>query len=222
MMAASEVLYTADRHTDAFDQRRLVVDVVCAGDSITGWNNFGPVAYWPYPAYPQFLQEMCQPFGLRLANGGIAGEVSPNGIGQVQDYLELFPAARYFIIGYGTNDLGTWPDTERTSKRLIENLGQMVQAVTDRGERPVLFNVPHANESMFPPRIVEELHAKRDYHNARLKEYCDRSGVPLADICSRLRGEHFADELHPNGAGATIIAEEVFAVLQAVLPREEE
>ena len=69
---------------------------------------------------------------------------------------------------------------------------------------------------MFPPRIVEELHAKRDYHNARLKEYCDRGGVPLADICSRLRAEHFADELHPNGAGAKLIAEAVFVVLRTI------
>ena len=216
MTAAPDVLSVADRHSEAFDRQRLAVDVVCAGDSLTGWNNFGPAAYWPYPIYPQFLQEMCQPLGLRLANGGIAGEISQNGIGQVQDYLELFPNARYFIIGYGTNDLGTWPDTVRTSKRIIENLGQMVQAVTDRGKRPVLFNVPYANEAMFPPRIVEELHAKRDYHNARLKEYCVGASIPLADICSRLRDEHFADELHPNGAGAKIIAEEVFVVLRRV------
>jgi hypothetical protein len=94
---APDVLCVADRHTEAFDQQRLAVDVVCAGDSITGWNNFGPAAYWPYPIYPQFLQEMCQPLGLRLANGGIAGEISPNGIGHVQDYLGLFPAARCFI-----------------------------------------------------------------------------------------------------------------------------
>ncbi len=61
----------------------------------------------------------------------------------------------------------------------------------------------------------------RDYHNARLKDFCERARIPLADICSRLRDEHFADELHPNGAGAKIIAEEVFVVLQALLPRED-
>ena len=93
--------------------------------------------------------------------------------------------------------------------------------MADRGKKPFLFNVPYANEAMFPPRIVEELHAKRDYHNARLNEYCIGASIPLADIFSRLKDEHFADELHPNGAGAKIIAEEVFAVLQAVLPREE-
>jgi lysophospholipase L1-like esterase len=33
------------------------------------------------------------------------------------------------------------------------------------------------------------------------------------DVCSRLREEHFADELHPNEEGARIIAEEVYRVL---------
>jgi lysophospholipase L1-like esterase len=49
-----------------------------------------------------------------------------------------------------------------------------------------------------------------------LKMYCDQHGIPLADICSHLRGEHLGDELHPNEAGARIIAEEVFKVLAAV------
>ena len=56
----------------------------------------------------------------------------------------------------------------------------------------------------------------RDYHNARLAEYCDRQGIPLADICAHLCDEDFAGELHPNAVGAKIIAEEVFKVLKVV------
>ena len=70
---------------------------------------------WPYRTYPEFLQRFCDPLGLTIANGGIAGEVSPNGVGQVRDYLDLFPNARYFVVGYGTNDLGMWPQVEWTS-----------------------------------------------------------------------------------------------------------
>jgi lysophospholipase L1-like esterase len=210
------ILYLADRDTPAFEQERATIDVVCAGDSITGWNNFGPADSWPYPTYPRFLQDHCQELNLAVADCGIAGEISQNGIEQVREYLDLFPDARYFIIGYGTNDLGMWPDTERTSQRIIENLSQMVDAVWGKGKQPILFNVPYANEAMFSPRIADDLHTKRDYHNARLKTYCDQHRIPLADICSYLRDEHFADELHPNEAGARIIAEEVFKVLAAV------
>ena len=153
------------------------------------------------------------PLDLMVANGGIAGEISDNGPQQVRDYLDLFPNARYFVFGMGTNDLGTWPDTESTSRRVIGNLDRMAQMVLDRGKQPILFNVPHANEAMFPPRFAKEIHGKRDYHNPRLKAFCREREIPLADICSLLRDEHFGDELHPNDRGAKIIAEAVFQVL---------
>ena len=100
------VVYVVHRETPAFERDRLTVDVVCAGDSLTGWNNFGSVHYWPYPTYPQFLHESCLPLNLQVANGGIAGEISDNGPQQVRDYLDLFPNARFFIIGMGTNEHG--------------------------------------------------------------------------------------------------------------------
>ena len=208
-----DVLYVVERETDAFESARTTVDIVCAGDSLTGWNNYGPVSSWPYRTYPAFLQEFCAPLGLRVANGGVAGEISDNGPQQVRDYLDLFSNARFFIIGMGTNDLGTWPDTEFTSRRIIGNLGRMAQMVRDRGKQPILFNVPHVNERMFPPRIAREVHGKRDCHNPRLKSFCEEHGIPLADICGLLRDEHFGDELHPSDQGAKIIAEAVFQVL---------
>ncbi len=61
-----------------------------------------------------------------------------------------------------------------------------------------------------------ETHEKREYHNARLREFCDRNVIPLADIHSHLRDDHFGDELHPNEAGARIIAQRVFEVLRRV------
>ena len=149
------VLYLADRGSPAFEAGRTTADVVCAGDSITGWNNFGVVRDWPFRTYPECLQRLCNPLGLTVANGGIAGEVSPNGLSQVQDYLDLFPNARYFVVGYGTNDLGMWPDVERTSPMIIGNLDRMVRAIREGGRRPILLNVPFANESMFPQPVAE-------------------------------------------------------------------
>jgi hypothetical protein len=79
------ILYVANRSLPSFQMARQSVDVVCAGDSITGWNNFGDVSELAYRTYPEFLQRLCDPLGLTIANGGIAGEVSPNGLGQVRD-----------------------------------------------------------------------------------------------------------------------------------------
>ena len=154
----NSILYTADQGTPAFDANKTAVDVVCAGDSLTGWNNYGPARTWPYQTYPQFLQEMCEPLGLRIANGGIAGEISDNGPQQVQDYLELFPNARYFVFGMGTNDLGMWPDTTATSKRIIDNLGEMVQLVSGSREAGRSFSM-----SPMPTRPCSRLTLPRSY-----------------------------------------------------------
>jgi lysophospholipase L1-like esterase len=215
-MMSDAILYLADRDSPDFQTRRTAVDIVCAGDSITGWNNFGGATSWPYRTYPEILRWRCAPAGLIVANGGIAGEVSQNGPAQVQEYLELFPSARCFVVGYGTNDLGMWPQVERTSPRIIANLDRMVTMIRDANRKAILLNVPHANESAFLPHVAADLHRMRDYHNDRLRAYCTELAVPLADICSQLRDEHFADELHPNEEGARRIAAEVFRVLTAV------
>ena len=106
-----------------------------------------------------------------------------------------------------------WPEVERTSPRIIENLDRIVQAIREGGRSPILLNMPHANGSLFPRHVAEDLHRMRDYHNERLGAYCVEARVSLVDICSKLRDEHFADELHPNEEGARIIAGEVFRVL---------
>ena len=217
------LLYLADRRGEQFQQARMSVDVVCAGDSITGWNNYGRVRSWGYRSYPKFLQESCVPLGLSVANCGIAGEISDNGVFQVREYLTLFPHARYFVIGFGTNDLGSGPDFRGTSSRILANLEQMVQAVVQQAKKPVLFNVPYGNPFRMSAAAAQEANAKRDYHNPRLSQFCERLGLPLADVCSRLLAdEHFADELHPSDVGARIIAEEVFKVLGRVVKRENE
>jgi lysophospholipase L1-like esterase len=210
------VHYLTDRESHSFQMGRLSVDVVCAGDSITGWNNFGIVGDWPFVTYPEFLGRLCEPLGLTVANGGIAGEVSPNGLGQVRDYLGLFPNARYFVVGYGTNDLGMCSQVESTSARIVENLGLMAGSVREGGRTPILLNIPDANGSMFSPEVARELCRKRDYHNDRLRVYCREHRIPLVDVCSKLQDEHLADNLHPNEEGARIIAEEVFRVLVEV------
>jgi lysophospholipase L1-like esterase len=210
------ILYVAERGMPSFQTARLSADVVCAGDSLTGWNNFGVVEDWPYRTYPEFLQRLCERLGLTIADGGIAGEVSSNGLSQLRDYLELFPNAQHFVVGYGTNDLGMWPEVDRTSPMIIDNLDRMVRAIWDGGRQPLLLNVPYANESMFPWRLAEKLHADREYHNDKLRAYCLENHIPLVDIASKLRDEHFADELHPNDEGAQVIATEVFRVFSEV------
>ena len=56
---------------------------------------------------------------------------------------------------------------------------------------------------------------ERDYRNAQLSSLV-RNEIPLADIRSQLHDEHIGDNLHPNEAGARLIADTVFDVLAEV------
>ena len=149
----------------AFEAERTAVDVVCLGDSLTGWNIFGPTHFWPYPTYPHFLQELCVPLKLRIANGGIAGEISENGPQQVQDYLELFPNARYFVFGMGTNDLGTWPDTGRPARESSATSSDGPDVRDRANSRP--FQCSEYERCHVPPVVAKELREIREYHNAQ-------------------------------------------------------
>jgi lysophospholipase L1-like esterase len=208
--------YLADRRTHSFLDARSSVDIVCAGDSITGWNNFGGVDSWPFRTYPEFLQRLCGPSGLRVANCGIAGEVSPNGVRQVAEYLDLFPDARFFILGYGSNDLDESPDFERVSSRVVENLDRMVRVIRTAGRSPILLDVLHPDWSSLPVEETEDLLRRQAHHNERLRGYCREGVVPLVETASMLQPGQYADPFHPNDEGAEIIAGEVFRVLMEV------
>jgi gamma-glutamylcyclotransferase (GGCT)/AIG2-like uncharacterized protein YtfP/lysophospholipase L1-like esterase len=206
-------LYVAHADEPEFDVDRHNVAILCVGDSITGWNNFGPRRLWPLATYPEYLQVLSAPRGWLVADGGIAGEVSSRGPLHLQRYLELFPAAEHVLIGFGTNDLAEPWDPREISARIIANLDTMVTMVRERGSKAILFNVPHVRRSALPSQIFRECQAAREHHNSSLAGYCHGKGIPLADVCSQLGDEHLADELHPNEHGAKIIAEELFCVL---------
>jgi multidrug transporter EmrE-like cation transporter len=70
------VLYLADQGSPDFEERRTSIDVVCAGDSITGWNNFRRHEKdWPLCSYPEFLKNSL-PLVVTVAFSvvGVAGD----------------------------------------------------------------------------------------------------------------------------------------------------
>ncbi len=213
-----EVLGLFDPETDPFQADRIPFDVVCAGDSLTGWGNFGPTESWPFRCYPEFLQVLCEPLSLKVANCGLAGETSNNGVWQVRDYLTLFTTARFFLICYGANDLEGCANHESASAKVIANLGRMVNAVRKQGKQPITLDIPDVNARLFPADELIAARAAISYHNPRLMRFCQDQDIPLAVISGCLGEEHFGDACHPTAEGAKIIAGIVFEVLAAMLP----
>jgi len=87
------MLYIVDSGTRDFEQARTAVDVVCAGDSLTGWNNIGRPHEWPYPTYPQYLEEMCG----RLHDQHFGDALHPNGDGATIIAEKVFGVLRALV-----------------------------------------------------------------------------------------------------------------------------
>ena len=195
---------------DTFEKARNKADIVCIGDSITGWNNLSmhPTA-WPFKTYPHYLQKLLK--NLAIANVGDAGETSKKGIYLTQRSLDWFPNAQKYIIGFGANDLA-YTKKVTASRTILTNLEKIVDLLSENNKKVILLNVPYLNEPMFPEKDAIETHEKRDYHNQKLAE-CFENDAIIADICSKLNPEHLGDTLHPNEAGAKIIAKEIYSCL---------
>jgi len=218
---ADEVLYSVDERLRPwlFEALKDRIDVVCVGDSITGWNKTeGGHTNWPFVTYPGLLHEMYRGLRkkLRVVNCGVAGALSSEGGSLVDEGLEKFPNSRYFVIGFGANDLGMGRGVRETSKEVIDNLGKMVKSVRGLGKIPLLLNVPHLDDSWFSGDVADYAREKRDYYNPQLRDYCLGNGIKLVDICSILDNGDFGDGLHPNSNGTRKIAEQVFLALNSL------
>lgn len=207
------LLYLADRDISGFRERAEFIDIVCVGDSITGWNNVydgsTEVESGPYPTYPQYLQELTD---LSVVDCGISGTFSFQGPLHVADCLNNFPKSKYFVIGYGTNDLGAGMPAEFVSRNILRSLDRVTQSVLSAQKIPFLMNVPHLNSRRFGKSAYQRARQERDFHNQHLMEFCSQRNIKLADICSLLIDDDFEDALHPNEQGARKIAQAVHAL----------
>ncbi len=210
----SYMLYFAEKinKPKRFRELQKYIDVVCAGASLTGWNNtLESPDNWPFPTYPKFLHELTQEKReiLDIVNAGMAGTTSKEGIYHIKKCLKLFPNSRYFIIGYGGNDLA-FGAVEEKSQEITENLDIMVDLILEKDKKVIIINTPNVNPLKFPaPEEGEKENLKRNYHNPRLLKYFSKKGINIADIWSKLKPEHYEDTLHTNETGSRIIAKQV-------------
>ena len=179
-------------------------------------NNFGGVRDWPYRTYPEFLQRFLRSSGFdHRQDGGIAGEVSPNGLGQVRDYLDLFPNARYFIVGYGTNDLGMWPQVEWTSPGSSRTSPRWCGRPGTGGGR-LSFLTCRMRTSRCSRRVARGSAPHEGLPQRASDEHCLEERVRSSILLQGSGMSISPMSLHPNDEGAQEIATEVFRVLSEV------
>ena len=189
-LLASAVLFFGCEHDDGeVDVGDNDINlVVCAGDSITlGYACDGPT-------YPTQLAAMS---GKRVRNCGVGGVTASYGASKISSYLSCKPG--YVCILYGANDA----ICDGTPAGVKRNLRSIIAACKNNKSIPILATTP-------PMIKGHKLYngAARAVNEA-IRELASEEGVALVDLYKAFgSGEEYlvSDGLHPNAAGAELIA----------------
>lgn len=142
-------------------------------------------------------------------NYGVAGANSRDGISQVGSALAARPAD-YILIMYGANDLYQGISDSANQVFVANMIGQSRQA----GVVPIISEVtPNTSVSGFDSAIA-------NLYNVRLRGVAEDYEVEIAPMYQQLRPGwlsapyHSGDQLHLNGRGYRVMADQWFARLK--------
>lgn len=164
--------------------------VVTFGDSITA--GFGSVPY------SSFLQEKIGTKNATVINQGRNGEQTGGGVKRISSVLAS-NAPTYILIMEGAND-AIWGVSASTVKF---NLGVMIDKSRLAGATPIISTVtPNSRESLTV--------SIRSSYNPGIVGLASQKGVPLVDSFGAVDANWAnlnIDGLHPNPAGASLLAD---------------
>lgn len=184
----------------ASDEPRLVI----LGDSLTA--GYGLAS--PDLAYPGVLQQRLDRAGyhLEVINAGVSGDTTAGGLRRLE--WSLRGNVRFLVVALGGNDgLRGVPVDEMKA-----NLAQIIRTAQARGITVLLAGMEAPPN--YGPEYTRAFHLAfrdlaREYHVAF---------VPF--LLAHVAGDHVlnqADGIHPTPAGAKIVADNVWRVLEPML-----
>jgi acyl-CoA thioesterase-1 len=185
------------------EDRRPVI--AAFGDSLT--EGFGVD---PRHSYPAVLQRELDRRGVayRVANLGVSGDTSTDGLARVAGVLALEP--KVVVLEFGANDGLRGVPVERTKA----NLERIVQALQQAGATVVM-----AGMTLPPNYGPEYIRNFEQMYGDLARKY----RLPLIPFLLAGAGGDARymqrDGLHPNAAGYGIVARNVMQVLDKILTR---
>ncbi|MGH7546185.1 MAG: arylesterase, partial [Gemmatimonadota bacterium] len=166
----------------------------------------------PEEAYPALLQRKIDSAGLdfRVVNAGVSGETSAGGLRRI-DWVLQQPIA-VLVLELGANDALRGQDLAVTKR----NLQEIIDRTRERqpGARIVIAGMQAPpNLGLAYTRRFRELFVGLAREN-------DAALIPfLLEGVGGVPSLNQADGIHPNGAGARVMAENVWRVLEPILRR---
>lgn len=179
--------------------------VVCFGDSLTA--GFGLDSG---ESYPDVLQKLLDRHGYhyRVVNLGVSGETTQDGLARISMVLAEKPAI--VVLEFGAND-GLRGQPVANSER---NLARMIEQFERAGTRVVLAGITLPPN--YGPAYIQRFDAM--YKDLAAKYKLRLIPFLLAGVAGHPSLMQ-RDGLHPNAAGAQIVAATVTQALEPVLKR---
>lgn len=179
--------------------------IVCFGDSLTAGLGLDSGE-----SYPDVLQKLLDQRGYhyRVVNLGVSGETTQDGLERVSMVLAEKPAV--VVLEFGAND-GLRGQPVANAER---NLALMVERLERAGTRVVLAGITLPPN--YGPAYIQRFDAM--YKNLAAKFKLRLIPFLLAGVGGNPRLMQ-RDGLHPNAAGARIVAGTVAQALEPVLKR---
>jgi acyl-CoA thioesterase I len=179
--------------------------IACFGDSLTAGQGLDNGQ-----SYPDVLQRQLDRGGYhyRVANFGVSGDTTQDGLGRLPMVLAEKPAI--VVLEFGANDgLRGQPVTIAES-----NLAQMIEQFQSSGTQVVLAGITLPPN--YGPAYIQRFDAM--YTSLAAKYKLKRIPFLLAGVAGDSRFMQ-RDGLHPNAEGARIVADTVARSLQAFLQK---
>jgi acyl-CoA thioesterase-1 len=177
--------------------------IVCLGDSLTA--GLGLVET---QSYPYLLQQKLDEDGFQyeVVNAGVSGDTSAGGLRRIDWALQ--EDARVLIVALGAND-GL---RGLSVGEMKQNLGKIVETAQNRNVIVILAGMEA------PPNYgAEYASAFRQAYREVALRYKVLFIPFLLDKVAGVASLNQADGIHPNPAGAAIVADHVWAVLKPLL-----
>jgi acyl-CoA thioesterase I len=175
--------------------------IACYGDSLTAGFGLDPGL-----SYPDLLQKELDRRGMhyRVANLGVSGDTSQDGLERLPMVLALKPAI--VVLEFGANDGLRGQPLSHTEA----NLAQIIEPLKKGGARVVLAGIT------LPPNYGPEYIQRFNEIYKRLAEKYRLTYIPflLAGVAGNQRLMQ-GDGLHPNAAGTRIVTQ---TVMKALMP----
>jgi acyl-CoA thioesterase-1 len=177
--------------------------IVFLGDSLTAGLGLPPAA-----AYPSLLQQRLNEHGLKYAvvNAGVSGDTSADALSRMDWALE--GDVRVLIVALGGNDgLRGLP-----VQQLQENLAHIIERAQARGITVVLAGMEA------PPNYGRDYIVSFHKVYPALAQHYHVALVPfLLQNVAGIESLNQRDGIHPTAAGARIVADNVWAVLEPLV-----